>query len=115
MTEEQRYNIFCRDEFICQKCGCHIVKNGSPQIAHKIRQGKQAETHVMIYLWDKYKKDRSRKWCRDYIINNELNLASTCSLDCNSSFNIFGKPIERDKLIDLIIETTECLTKGKVY
>lgn len=110
IDEEKRYNIFSRDQFLCGNCGKHIVIFGTPQLAHRIRQGKQAEKHCMIYIWNKYKKDRSRKWVKDYILDNELNLVSTCSSPCNSHFNIFTKPIERDLLIDKIIEETGCLT-----
>jgi hypothetical protein len=110
ITEEFRYKIFVRDGFICQKCGGHIVQHGTPQLAHRIRQGKQAENHIMIYVWNNYKKDRSRKWVNDYILDNPLNLVSTCSGSCNSHFNIFTKEIERDELIDRIISETNCLT-----
>jgi hypothetical protein len=109
ITEEFRYKIFVRDGFICQKCGGHLVQYGSPQIAHRIRQRKQAENHVMQYIWQKYKKDRGRKWVRDFILDNELNLKSTCSGQCNSHFNIFTKSVERDALIDRIITETRCL------
>ena len=110
ITEEFRYSIFVRDGFICQKCGGHIVQYGTPQLGHCIRQGKQAENHVMSYIWNKHRKDRGRKWVRDYILDNELNLKSTCSLACNSHFNIFTKSVERDELIDRIITETRCLT-----
>jgi 5-methylcytosine-specific restriction endonuclease McrA len=104
MNSEQRNNIFIRDQFLCQCCGKHIGAYDTPQAAHRIRQGKQAEKHIMSYLWNKYQKDRSRAWVRKYIINNEKNLVSTCSLKCNSSFNIFTMSVKRDALIDLIIE-----------
>lgn len=114
ITKEFRYKIFARDGFICQRCGCHIARYGFAQIAHRIRQGKQAENHVMQYIWQKYKKDRSRAWVQKYIINNEMNLVSTCSLACNSHFNIFTKSVERDALIDKIISETKCLTDSPI-
>ena len=115
MDEEKRHNIFSRDQFLCGHCGKHIVTYGTPQLAHKIRQGVQAEKHVSAYIWNKYKKDRSRKWCKDFILDNELNLVSTCCSSCNSHFNIFSKDVERDALIDQIIEETNCLQDGRIY
>lgn len=115
MIDNEKYDaIFARDQYICQCCFKHVQTYNSMQIAHRIRQGKQAEKHVMIYIWNNYKKDRSLRWCKDYILDNELNLVSTCCGSCNSHFNIFGKPVERDKLIDFIIESTDCL-KGDMY
>ena len=115
IDEEKRYNIFSRDQFLCGNCGKHIVIFGTPQLAHRIRQGKQAEKHCMIYIWNKYNKDRSHNWCKDFIIDSDLNLLSTCSLECNSRCNIFNKPVLRDELIDRIIEETECLKYEKPY
>jgi len=115
ITSDKRLKVFARDEYLCQVCGKHISVNGSPQLAHRIRQGKQAEKHCMIYIWNKYNKDRSHNWCKDFIIDSDLNLLSTCSLECNSRCNIFFKSIERDNLIDEIIEQTECLKYEKIY
>ena len=116
MIDKEKYeSIFARDQYICQCCKGHVQAHNNMQIAHRIRQGKQAEKHVMIYIWNNYKKDRSRKWCKDYIIDNELNLVSTCCSSCNSHFNIFSKDVERDALIDQIIEETNCLQDGRIY
>lgn len=111
MIDKEKYDsIFARDKYMCQCCGGHVQQYNTMQLAHRIRQGKQAEKHIMIYIWNNYKKDRSRAWVQKYIINNEMNLVSTCSLACNSHFNIFTKSIERDELIDRIITETRCLT-----
>jgi 5-methylcytosine-specific restriction endonuclease McrA len=107
MTEEQRHNIFSRDQFLCTACGKHIVINGTPQLAHNIKSGKGSENHIIAYIWNTYRKDRSRKWVNKYILDNDMNLSSTCSLKCNDSKNIFFKPVERDALIDRIIEECE--------
>jgi len=115
MNSETRDKVFARNQYKCSVCGLHVQHNNNMQIAHSIKSGKGSENHIMQYLWSKYKKDRSRRWVKDYILDNELNLSGVCSLKCNDKCNIFFNPIERDKLIDLIIETTECLTKGKVY
>jgi len=111
MIDQDKYDsIFARDEYLCQCCKKHVQTYNSMQIAHRIRQGKQAEVFISAYIWYKYKKDRSRKWCKDYILDNELNLVSTCSLSCNSHFNIYTMSVERDALIDRIISETGCLT-----
>jgi len=108
VINNEKYDaIFARDQYICQCCMGHVQQYNSMQIAHRVRQGKQAEKHCMIYIWNNYKKDRSRKWVKDYILDNELNLVATCSLPCNSHFNIFTKEVERDALIDRIIGECE--------
>jgi len=115
ITSDKRLKVFARDEYLCQVCGKHISANGSPQLAHRIKSGKGSQNHITAYIWNKYQKDRSAKWATDFIIDSELNLMSTCSLDCNSRCNIFFKSIERDNLIDEIIEQTECLKYEKPY
>jgi hypothetical protein len=109
MNSESRDKVFARDLYRCVICGEHIQRYNSCQIAHHVKSGKGSELHIMAYLWSKYKKDRSRAWVNKYILDNEMNLSSVCSLKCNDACNIFFKPIERDALIDKIIETTKCL------
>ena len=109
ITSDKRDKVFLRDMFVCQVCGKHINRYSTPQLAHQIKSGKGSERHITAYIWNKYQKDRSGKWATDFIIDNELNLLSTCGLDCNSRCNIFNKPVQRDELIDRIIEETECL------
>lgn len=96
MTPEQRYSIFSRDGFICQTCG-KPVYNRQPQIAHRIKQGKQTVNFLL-----KHKKNLTIKQC-EAIIHHNLNLVTVCSLKCNDSCNIFFKPVERDELIEKII------------
>jgi len=115
IDKEKYHAIFARDQYICQCCGKHVSTFNTPQIAHKIKSGKGSENHIASYIWEKYNKDRSKKWVKDYIIDNEMNLVSTCSLKCNDSFNIFFNPVERDALIDRIIEETNCLKDGCIY
>lgn len=110
MDSETRDKVFSRDKYLCVNCGKHIQTYNSCQIAHSIKSGKGSENHIMSYIWQHYQKDRSRKWVNKYILNCEMNLSSVCSLSCNDSRNIFYKPIERDLLIDKIIEETGCLT-----
>jgi hypothetical protein len=110
MNPETRDKVFCRDNFKCVICGKHIQTYNSCQVAHSIKSGKGSENHIMAYIWSKYKKDRSRAWINKYILDNEMNLSSVCSLSCNDACNIFFKPVERDELIDRIITETRCLT-----
>jgi 5-methylcytosine-specific restriction endonuclease McrA len=104
MNSETRDKVFMRDKFICVICGKHIQSSNSCQVAHSIKSGKGSENHITAYIWNKYRKDRSRKWVNTYIIDNIKNLSSVCSLSCNDACNIFFKPLKRDALIDLIIE-----------
>lgn len=100
MTHEQRYSIFARDGFICQTCG-KPVYNRQPQIAHRIKQGKQSVNFLL-----KEKKCLTVKQA-EAILNHELNLVTTCSLKCNDSQNIFFKPVERDELIKQILKEVD--------
>lgn len=108
ITEEKRLNIFSRDRFTCP-CGNQIDKHGSPQIAHRIKSGVGSENYLMKFIWEEYRKDRGRRWVQDFVIDNELNLVSTCGLKCNDKENIFFKPVLRDALVRQIIDETECL------
>lgn len=107
MNSETRDKVFMRDKFLCVVCGKHIQTYNSCQVAHKVKSGKGSEKHISAYIWNKYKKDRSHKWVSKYILDNEMNLSSVCSLSCNDAENIFFKPLKRDDLIDLIIEENQ--------
>lgn len=108
ITADKRLNIFVRDRFICP-CGNQIDKHGTPQLAHRIKSGKGSENYLMKFIWGEYQKDRGRRWVNEFIIDNELNLISCCSLKCNDNENIFFKPVARDELAKRIIDETECL------
>lgn len=99
-----RQEIFSRDGYICQICGKPIRSYGFEQIAHCIKQGKGSEDYVLSFIWNEYRKDRSRKWVKDNIINHPDNLKSVCSLKCNDRCNIFNNPVERDILLVKIIK-----------
>lgn len=109
ISKETYEKVLNRDMYLCQHCGRHANHSGTMQLAHRIRQGVQAEKHIMIYIWHNYHKDRGRAWVDRHIINSDLNLVTTCSLSCNSSFNIFTKSVLRDDLIRKIIDETQCL------
>lgn len=109
MNPETRISVFERGGYNCEICGKPVNHEGTPQIAHCIHKGKQAENHIMPYIWNKYKKDRGRKFIQVNILENKMNLVAVCSLRCNDKCNIFFKPVERDNLIDYIIKETGCL------
>lgn len=92
-----RQEIFSRDGYICQVCGKPIF-NRQPQIAHRIKQGKQTVNFLL-----KLKKNLTIKQCES-IIHNRFNLVTVCSLKCNDACNIFFKPVERDELIKKIMQ-----------
>jgi hypothetical protein len=98
----KRISIFSRDFYTCQKCGKN--KDMSQlQVAHRIRQGKGSEKYIKEFT-DKLGLDLSKTFIRENIINHESNMTTTCSLECNASFNIFFKPLERDALLLRILE-----------
>jgi hypothetical protein len=102
MTQEQRYRIAARDFFSCQKCGKAVGTNG--QVAHRIKQGKGSEKYIQNYLIQNYEIFKKLSWIRENIIDNGMNVVYCCSLQCNDSFNIFNKPVERDELLEKIIK-----------
>ena len=83
--QEQRQEIFRRDEYTCQACGESIYRFGNPQIAHKIGQG---AANVK-----RYSKE---------VIHHPLNMESVCSLRCNDAMNIGQKTKEADALAEKI-------------
>ena len=61
-------------------------------------------TYIQNFLILNYNLVLTKKFIQDNIIDNEQNVVYTCSLICNSSFNIFNKPVKRDVLLKKIIE-----------
>jgi hypothetical protein len=105
MNEQTRESVFSRSEYLCEVCGNHVSKYSTPQIAHRVHKGKTAENYIMSFIWNEFKKDRSRKWVRDNILEVAENLKAVCSLKCNDKVNIFFKPVERDELLRELIES----------
>lgn len=66
----QQQELFERDCHVCI-CGNSIYAHGTPQLAHRIPQRK--------HLLAKY---------GEAIIHHPMNMASTCSLECNASVSI---------------------------
>jgi hypothetical protein len=78
--QEQRAMIFARDGWRCVVCGAPI-RAGHPQLAHRIPQ--TAEYFALYGA---------------RVIHDPLNLASVCSLACNSAVNIGRRPLEVEEL-----------------
>lgn len=83
--QEQRQEIFRRDEYTCQYCGESIYRFGNPQLAHRISQS------VM----------NVKRYGRE-VINHPLNMASVCSLRCNDAQNIGFSTKQADELAEKI-------------
>ena len=103
MNAEQRNNIIERDNYTCQKCGA-TPGYDNLQIAHRLGNNKRAMRHIENFLELHYKKTLTKKFIQEKIIDNELDVVTTCSLECNASFNLFFRPVERDELLTKIIE-----------
>lgn len=97
MNRETRMKVIIRDMYTCQRCGKQPSINGL-QVAHRIHDGEQS----LDGLQDRF-PDKSRKWIKDNIIDHPLNLVTTCSLDCNSSFNIWFNDEAVDRLLTAIV------------
>jgi hypothetical protein len=99
MFDKQK--IFERDNYTCQRCGC--TDHSKLSIAHRIKQGegtlnyiKKTLTRRNIFFADKVIIEK--------IINSPLNVVTACQQGCNDFYNIFNKPVERDKLLDDILK-----------
>lgn len=85
--QEQRQRVFARDRWTCVNCGEPIMRYGTPQLAHRV-----AKSRANI---GKYGKAA---------IHHADNLASVCSLRCNSAVLIngeAGRELMRDIQISL--------------
>ena len=101
MKKETRDYVLSRDGYICQQCRI-LCSPYQLQIAHRIKKGKGTLNHIKKNFVVDNMTDNDIK---DKIIDNPMNLVTTCSLRCNDSMNIFYKPVERDSLIKKIIES----------
>ncbi len=82
---ELKLKIFRRDQYQCQGCGESILIYGTPQLAHRISKDK-------VNL-KKYGPE---------IIHHPENLKSTCSLACNALFDLGGKTVLIEALVNKI-------------
>lgn len=83
--QEQRQEIFRRDEYTCKACGESIYRFGNPQLAHRISQS--------VMNVKRYGKE---------VIHHPLNMASVCSLRCNDAMNIGFSTKQADELAEKI-------------
>lgn len=114
MNEIDRYRIFIRDMFTCQKCGKRFSGwQGNLQIAHRIKQGEGTLDWIEGEI-ERRSCTRSRKWIQDNIIDHPYNTVTACSLACNDSFNLFYNRIEADKLLDKILNNVLIEQKAEV-
>jgi hypothetical protein len=81
-----RIDIFERDDWTCVVCGRPLL-SGVPQLAHRIGQTKG-----------------NLKCYGPIIIHHPDNLASVCSLECNSTVDISRIPTEVDRVIAIILD-----------
>ncbi len=91
--EEMKRYVFARDGYKCVVCGMPVNIYGTAQLAHRIPQ--------------------TRANLRKYgaaVIHHPLNLASTCSLFCNSKVDIRNHPKAIQALVE---EIDKCLQSQK--
>lgn len=97
MKPEIRKKVIIRDFYTCKRCGKTPGLSGL-QIAHRIRNGSTAIKNIK----NKY-PELTDKYIQDNIIDNIRNLVTTCSSNCNDSFNLFFNEAESDRLLNTII------------
>jgi len=99
MIDNEKYQrIMARDNYTCMRCG----KTGiGLELAHRVKRGKGTAETLVKYFRQAYQKELSKKECED-IIDDDDNLVVACSGSCNSSYNIFFRPIEAVELIEKI-------------
>lgn len=101
MKPEIRKKVIIRDFYICRRCGKTPGLSGL-QIAHRIRNGSGTIAWLKGIM-----PHASEKWLQDNVIDNPLNLVTTCCLECNDSYNIFFNTVEAKKLLKEIIESID--------
>lgn len=92
--------IYIRDSYTCQKCGCSDQSKLS--IAHRIKQGTQTAKQIYKYMIQNHNVYLNKAQINK-IIHHSYNRVAACQKECNDSFNIFYKPVERDNLLEKII------------
>jgi 5-methylcytosine-specific restriction endonuclease McrA len=81
-----RLELFERDDWTCVVCGRPLT-SGVPQLAHRIGQ--------TVGNLRQYGKR---------VIHHPANLASVCSLECNSAVDITRIPTEVDRVLAIIYD-----------
>ena len=72
-------------------------------MAHRIKSGKGSENYVISFIFHEYNETITKKEAKEILYDPE-NLITACRGNCNDSFNLFFKPLERDALIKKIYE-----------
>jgi len=99
MNHETRMKVIIRDMYTCVNCGKQVGL-GRIQVAHKIRNGSGSIKWLQSFILNK-----DKKWLQENILDNPMNLATTCSLYCNDSQNIFFDEIKSRQLVFKIMST----------
>jgi hypothetical protein len=97
MKAEVRKKVLIRDFYTCQRCEA-TPEPENLQVAHRM-----ADTEEALNMLENMFPNYSRRWMKDNIIDHPDNLVTTCSLECNSSFNILKNPVACAVLIDKIM------------
>lgn len=95
LTKEE---ILVRDGYMCKKCG----KTGYLELAHRAKKGKGTMKYIYNFIRDNYNVYLKKKDILK-IVHDSDNLITSCP-SCNSSFNLYFKPVMRDALIRKIYE-----------
>ena len=93
LKQERRIKMFMAADWTCKVCG-KPLQEGTPQLAHRIRQSKQ-----------------NLKKYGEEIMHHNFNLVATCSLKCNGRVDITFNTLEHNKLIDRIKKDIEKKTQ----
>jgi len=112
MTPDQRERIISRDFWTCQRCGA-TPDPSRLQVAHRMHQGKSTEKYINKILIREHGEYKTMTWIRNNIVDHPLNCVTTCSLECNGSFNVLFKPVECKKVLDSILEDLNIKQKGE--
>lgn len=100
--QEKKYEILAKANWQCSFKGCN---EKATELAHRIANTEYNAKRIQRILRDKYNKYHSLTFVKNYIINNEINLAASCRKH-NDYFNCAGKDSEFYKIVEKIIK--EC-------
>jgi hypothetical protein len=97
-----RKYLYRRSGGLCEWCG-NFVAFDKFEMAHRIKQDKTpggtgSIKYIHEFLKNVYHKEISKKQARA-LLHDPDNLRVACRRYCNDRFNIFNKPVKRDRLL----------------
>lgn len=98
--QDKKQEILAKANWQCEYSKCH---EKAIELAHRIANTEYNAKRIQRILRDKYNKYHSLTFVKNYIINNEINLAASCRKH-NDYFNCAGDNSEFNKIVAKIVK-----------